>query len=59
VSGLIVPLHVAGGVRATVAPNVAITVDLEVTVGFGAFNHTLGLEPQLGTGIIAGVEFRL
>jgi hypothetical protein len=59
VSGLIIPLHVVGGLRASVSPTVAITFELELVGGFGVFNHTLGLEPQLSTDMIGGVEFKL
>jgi hypothetical protein len=59
VTGLAIPLHVGGGLRASVTDDVAITAEAAVEVGFGAFNHALGLEPQFGTSILAGAEFRL
>ena len=59
VTGLAIPLHLGGGLRVSVAPSIALTIEAEVELGFGAFNHTLGLEPQLGTAITAGAEFRL
>ena len=59
VSGLIIPLHAGGGVRAAVADEVAVVVQAELELGFGVFNHSLGVEPQLGLSIVAGAEFRL
>ncbi|HET9988422.1 MAG TPA: hypothetical protein VFQ65_07875 [Kofleriaceae bacterium] len=59
VSGFALALHAGGGLRASVSPGVAITAQGELELGFGAFNHTLGIEPQLGVAITAGVEFRL
>jgi hypothetical protein len=59
VTGLAVPLHVGGGVRAVVSDGIAIVGEAELAVGFGVFNHTLGLQPQVGVAIAAGVEFRL
>jgi hypothetical protein len=59
VSGLAIPLLIGGGVRAAVADEVAIVAQAELAVGFGVFNHGLGLEPQLGASVVAGAEFRL
>lgn len=59
VSGLAIPLHLGGGVRANVAEGVAIVAQADLAVGFGVLNKTLGLEPQLGFGITAGAEFQL
>ncbi|MEO8550648.1 MAG: hypothetical protein ABI678_11765 [Kofleriaceae bacterium] len=59
VTGLAIPLHAGGGVRASVTLGVAVTVEGALELGFGAFNHSLGLEPQLGVAITGGVEFRL
>lgn len=59
VYGLSVPLHVGGGVRAVVSDGVAVVAEGELALGFGVFNHSLGLQPQLGLAITAGVEFRL
>jgi hypothetical protein len=59
VTGLALALHAGGGIRASVSPGIAITAQGELELGFGAFNHTLGIEPQLGVAITAGVEFRL
>jgi hypothetical protein len=59
VSGLTIPLHAGGGLRVSVTPIFAITAALDLVVGFGAFNHTLGIQPQLGATLTAGAEFRL
>ena len=59
VSGLAVPLHAGGGVRAEVAPSIAVVVEGELAVGAGSFNHGLGLEPQFGLAISMGAEFKL
>jgi opacity protein-like surface antigen len=59
VTGLGIPLHLGGGVRATVSDGIAIVGEGELAIGFGVFNHSLGLEPQVGVAITAGAEFRL
>jgi len=59
VSGIAIPLHAGGGVHAEVSPGIAIVVQAEVELGFGAFGHGLGVEPQLGAAVLAGAEFRL
>jgi hypothetical protein len=59
VTGVAIPLHLGGGVRVSITPAVAITVQGELELGIGDFSHTLGAEPQLGVAITAGVEFRL
>jgi hypothetical protein len=59
VTGLGVPLHLGGGVRAAVSDGIAIVGEGELAVGFGVFNHSLGLQPQVGVAITAGAEFRL
>jgi hypothetical protein len=59
VTGLGIPLHIGGGVRATVSDGVAIVGEGALDIGFGVFGHSLGLEPQLGLAITAGAEFRL
>ena len=57
ITGLIVPLHAGGGLHVVVAPRVAIVGLAELTLGVGRFSGNLGVEPQLGFGISAGVEF--
>ncbi len=59
VSGLAIPLHAGGGVRAEVSSSIAVVVRAEVAFGVGAFGHGLGIEPQLGAAVLAGAEFRL
>jgi opacity protein-like surface antigen len=59
VSGIGIPLHAGGGVRAWVADGVAVVAQGEIQVGIARFGHDLGAEPQLGLTITAGAEFRL
>jgi len=59
VNGFGLAFHAGGGIRASVTSGVAITAQGELELGFGAFNHSLGIQPQLGVAITAGVEFRL
>jgi hypothetical protein len=58
-TGLVIPLHAGGGVRASVADSIAIVAQAEVSLGVGDFGHSLGAQPQLGVAIVAGAEFRL
>ena len=58
-TGVAIPLHLGGGVRARVAPAVAIVAQGELQLGRGRFGNALGLQPQLGLAITAGAEFRL
>jgi hypothetical protein len=59
VTGLGIPLHAGGGLRVSVAPNIAVVASGDFELGFGLFNHTLGLEPQVGLSVSAGAEFKL
>ena len=59
VTGVALPFHAGGGMRVSVAPNVAIIAYGELELGFAGFNHDLGFEPQLGLSIAAGAEFKL
>jgi hypothetical protein len=59
VNGVALPLHAGGGVRAVVAPSIAVIVEGDLAVGVGSFNRGLGLEPQFGLDITMGVEFKL
>jgi len=59
VTGLGIPVHLGGGVRAEVSDGVAIVGEGALDIGFGVFNHSLGLQPQVGVAITAGAEFRL
>ena len=58
-SGIAIPLHLGGGVRARVSDLVAIVGLADLAVGFGRFGRGLGSEPHLGLAITAGAEFRL
>ena len=57
ITGIVVPLHAGGGLHVVVAPRVAIIGLADLTLGVGRFSSNLGIEPQLGFGISAGVEF--
>ena len=59
VSGIAFPVHLGGGLRARVAPGVAVVTQGELQVGLGRFGDALGTEPQVGVAITAGAEFRL
>ena len=59
VSGFTIPLHGGGGVRVKVAPAIAIVAEGELELGLGSFGRGIGLAPQLGLAVTAGVEFRL
>jgi opacity protein-like surface antigen len=59
VSGFTIPLHGGGGVRVKIAPAIAIVAEADLALGIGSFNRGIGLEPQLGLAVTAGVEFRL
>ncbi len=59
VSGVAIPLHFGGGVRARVAPSIAVVAQGELQLGVGRFGDDLGLERQVGVAITAGAEFRL
>jgi opacity protein-like surface antigen len=58
-SGAAIPLALGGGVRAVVAPSIAIIGQGELDVGVGSFGRGLGAEPIVGLAITAGVEFSL
>ncbi|CAN5872524.1 hypothetical protein BH11MYX3_BH11MYX3_11000 [soil metagenome] len=59
VSGIAIPLHVGGGVRARVAPSIAVVAQGELQLGVGRFGGELGMQRQVGLAITAGAEFRL
>jgi len=59
VTGLAIPLHLGGGVRASVAPSIAVVAQAELQLGFGRFDQGLGTEPQAGLTVTAGAEFVL
>jgi len=59
VSGLVIPLIGGAGLRAEVADAVTVVAQAELEVGFGIFDKSLGLQPQLGGVVMVGAEFRL
>jgi hypothetical protein len=59
VRGLAIPVTAAVGVRAKVSELVSVGGDAALGIGVGYFNKDLGLQPQLGVTVLAGVEFRL
>lgn len=59
VTGLSIPLHIGGGVRAAITKQVAIVAAAELVAGVGRFTRGMGTEPQLGIAITAGAELRL
>lgn len=59
VSGVGIPFHAGGGVRARVADGVAVVAQGEVQFGIAMFGGDLGNERQLGLTVTAGAEFRL
>jgi|MudIll2142460700_1097286.scaffolds.fasta_scaffold383915_1 hypothetical protein len=59
VTGIAIPLHLGGGVRANVAEQVAVVAQAELVAGIGRFDRGMGTEPQLGIAVTAGAEFRL
>ncbi|MCX5745404.1 MAG: hypothetical protein NT062_23240 [Proteobacteria bacterium] len=59
VTGLGVTLRGGAGILAQVTDGIGIVVQAELALGAGGFGHGLGLEPQLGSSVLAGVEFSL
>lgn len=59
VSGMVIPLHVGGGVRASVAEQIGVSIQGDLGIGLAELGHTLGAQPQIGLAIVAGVEFKL
>lgn len=59
VSGISLPLHLGGGVRARVDRRLGLVVQGELLAGIGRFSRGLGVEPQLGFAVTAGAELRL
>lgn len=59
VSGIAIPLHFGGGLRARVAPSIAVVAQGDLTLGVGGFGSELGWQPQVGVAFTAGAEFRL
>jgi hypothetical protein len=59
VTGLAIPIHAGGGVRANLSHEIALVAQAELVLGIGRFSRSMGTEPQLGVAITAGAEFRL
>lgn len=59
VSGIAIPLHLGGGVRAHISKQVAVVAMGELAAGIGRFDRGMGTEPQLGVAVTAGAELRL
>jgi len=59
VTGITIPAHMGGGVRANVSPQIAIVAAAEIVIGFARLGRGIGTEPQLGISVTAGAEFRL
>ena len=59
VTGLAIPLHAGGGVRAAVSDGVAVAAQADLTAGIGRFGRGMGNEPQFGIAVTAGAEFKL
>jgi hypothetical protein len=51
--------HIGGGLRASVAPGIAIVALADAMLGLGTFSRGVGGEPQLGLAITAGAEVRV
>jgi hypothetical protein len=61
VTGLAIPIHAGGGVRAAIGDGdkIAVVVGAELVAGVGFFNRGMGAESQLGIAITAGAELPL
>jgi hypothetical protein len=59
ITGVALPIHAGGGVRANVAHQIAIVAQGELIAGLGRFGRGMGTEAQLGIAVTAGAEFRL
>lgn len=57
-TGIAVPIHGGVGLRARVAPSIAIVAMTELMIGLGSFGR-VGGEPQAGFAVTAGAEMRL
>ena len=58
-TGVALPIHAGGGVRASVSEQIAIVAAAELVAGLARFNRGMGTEPQFGIAVTAGAEFRL
>jgi opacity protein-like surface antigen len=59
VTGVVFPVHVGAGLRVAITRALALSAEAELEVGFGLFNRRIGAEPQLGSSVSAGAEWRL
>lgn len=59
VTGIAIPLLAGLGLRVSITDTLALTGEAQLRFGFGAFDHNLGLESQLGASFTVGAEFRL
>lgn len=59
ITGIAFPLHIGGGMRVSLGEAIAIIAQGQLDIGIAAFGSGPGLEPQLGLGVSAGVEFKL
>lgn len=59
VTGVALPLHLGGGLRAKVAPQLAVIALADLAVGIARFGNGLGGEPQAGLAITIGAELSL
>ena len=57
VTGLGIPVHAGGGMRVSLDDGIALIAEATLDVGLGVFSHGLGVEPQIGGSVTAGVEF--
>jgi hypothetical protein len=59
VTGAALTAHAGGGLRASVAPSVAVVALADVMLGLGAYSRGIGGDLLLGLSITAGAEIRL
>ena len=59
VTGVAIPFHAGAGLRVSVHEGIALVGLAELMFGVARFGSDVGVEPQLGVNVSAGVEFRL
>jgi hypothetical protein len=59
VTGLALPLHGGGGVRAEIRESIAIVGQLDIAAGLDVLDRGLGAKALFGFAILAGTEFKL
>jgi hypothetical protein len=57
VTGLGIPVHAGGGLRVSLDDGIALIAEATLDIGLGLFTQGLGVEPQIGGSVTAGVEF--